>query len=67
MELLVRYHFEDGFYDAECPQVPELVAGDPDLAELRSIVRDALTDALDRTDLTFVEMLDGVPLAAAVR
>lgn len=66
MELLVRYHRKGGFFDAECPALPEFVAGDPDLDVLRAMVREAVSHLIS-DEVTIVEVLDGVPLVAAAR
>ena len=56
--MTVHYRLEDGYWGAECPQVPELVAGDASLPELIELVHLALRDFTGDPDLAITDIVE---------
>ena len=55
--VTVYYRLRDGYWGAQCPQVPELVAGDASLAELIPLVHEALRDFTGIEDLKITDVI----------
>jgi predicted RNase H-like HicB family nuclease len=49
--VTVRYYSREGYWHAECSEVPELVAGDRDLDAVVSLAHEAIRDFLDDPEL----------------
>jgi hypothetical protein len=57
-EVAAYYRLRDGYWGAECPQVPELVAGDASLADLIPLVHAALRDFTGIEDLKITDVIE---------
>ena len=56
--VTVYYRLWDGYWGAECPQVPEFVGGDASLAELSPLVHAALRDFTGIEDLKITDVIE---------
>ena len=56
--VTVLYRLQDGYWGAECPQVPQLVAGDASLADLVDLVHRALRDFTGMADLEITDVIE---------
>ena len=57
-EIVVHYRLQDGYWGAECPQVPQLVAGDASLTDLVDLVHTALRDFTGMADLQITDVIE---------
>jgi predicted RNase H-like HicB family nuclease len=59
--VTVRYYSREGYWYAECTEVPELVAGDRDLDSVISLAHSALKDFLEDPELSIRDDIIEVP------
>ena len=59
--VTVRYYSREGYWCAECTEVPELVAGDRDLDAVISLAHSALKDFLEDAELSIRDDIVDVP------
>ncbi len=59
--VTVRYYSREGYWHAECSEVPELVAGDRDLDAVVSLAHAAIRDFLDDPELSIRDDIVNVP------
>ena len=57
--VTVFYRLQDGYWGAECPQVPELVAGDASLTALVDLVHTSIRDFTGIADLEITDVVEG--------
>ena len=56
--VTVFYRIQDGYWGAECPEVPELVAGDTSLTDLMGLVHAALRDFTGDPNLEITDVIE---------
>ena len=56
--VTVFYRLQDGYWGAQCPQVPELVAGDASLTDLVDLTHAALRDFTGIADLEITDVIE---------
>ena len=56
-QVTVVYRLHEGYWSAECPEVPELVAGDPSLTDLIDLVHVALRDFTGHPTLAITDVV----------
>lgn len=56
--VTVFYRLQNGYWGAECPQVPQLVAGDASLTNLVDLVHTALRDFAGMADLEITDVIE---------
>ena len=56
--VTVFYRLHDGYWGADCPQVPELVAGDTSLTDLVDLVHTALRDFTGMAELEITDVIE---------
>jgi hypothetical protein len=56
--VTVFHRLQDGYWGAECPQVPQLVAGDGSLTDLVGLVHTALRDFTGMADLEITDVIE---------
>ena len=56
--VTVFYRLQDGYWGAECPQVPELVAGDASLTALVDLVHTSIRDFTGMADLEITDVIE---------
>ena len=61
--VTVFYRLQDGYWGAECPEVPELAAGDASLVDLTELVHSALRDFTGNDELEVVDVVEGLATA----
>lgn len=59
--LTVRYTERDGYWVARCDELPELVAGDVELAEAMSLAHAAVSDICDSSEVSIDHVVEGSP------
>ena len=52
------YRRTDGYWEATCEAVPELVAGDESLNDVKVLAHQALRDFLDAGDLEIIDVVE---------
>jgi hypothetical protein len=56
--ISVVYRRTDGYWEATCEAVPELVAGDESLNDVKVLAHQALRDFLDAGDLEIIDVVE---------
>jgi len=56
--ISVVYRRTDGYWEATCQAVPELVAGDESLDDVKALAHRALRDFLDAGDLEIIDVVE---------
>ena len=56
--ISVVYRRTDGYWEATCEAVPELVAGDESLNDVKALAHQALRDFLDAGDLEIIDVVE---------
>jgi hypothetical protein len=56
--ISVVYRRTNGYWEATCPAVPELVAGDESLNDVKVLAHQALRDFLDAADLEIIDVVE---------
>ena len=56
--ISVVYRRTDGYWEATCPAVPELVAGDESLNDVKVLAHQALRDFLEAGDLEIIDVVE---------
>ncbi len=56
--ISVVYRRTDGYWEATCEAVPELVAGDESLNDVKALAHQALGDFLDARDLEIIDVVE---------
>ena len=56
--ISVVYRRTDGYWEATCQAVPELVAGDESLNDVKALAHQALRDFLDAGDLEVIDVVE---------
>ena len=56
--IIVMYRRKDGYWEATCQAVPELVAGDESLDDVKALAHEALRDFPDAGDLEIIDVVE---------
>ena len=56
--ISVVYRRTDGYWEATCQAVPELVAGDESLDDVKALAHQDLRDFLDAGDLEIIDVVE---------
>jgi predicted RNase H-like HicB family nuclease len=56
--IIVMYRRKDGYWEATCQAVPELVAGDESLDDVKALAHEALRDFLDAGNLEIIDVVE---------
>jgi predicted RNase H-like HicB family nuclease len=56
--IIVMYRRKDGYWEATCQSVPELVAGDESLDDVKALAHEALRDFLDAGNLEIIDVVE---------
>lgn len=59
--VTVRYTERDGYWVARCDELPELVAGDTELADAMSLAHAAIVDICDSPDVSIDDVVERAP------
>jgi len=56
--IVVMYRRKDGYWEATCQAVPELVAGDESLDNVKALAHEALRDFPDAGDFEIIDIVE---------